>query len=968
MDENICEVCGTRNEPGVQFCVECQSFLPWEDTTETDLDSDPATADVIQQSNAAPTVAPTDRSTSDRSTSDRADSADTTEDAVVTLAVAATAAAADAEPAGASTRTTDAESGRDPRSDASQSRPADTRRSTQRHSDERQSDPSEALRIEVAPTDVEVLPGGDEVGVDVQIFNLSPIVDAFRVMAPSAPDWLVASSPEVRLLPNSNERTRLTLSIPGGRLVPAGRIVLVVRVQSVAHPEVLVEQNIDLTVPGIESALVLRLDPSVVRVKDGQAGRFQAVIDNSAGNQHRRVTLGGRDPEALVRFFFSPGVLDVPAGGTAGASVRVEAPPPEPGEQSTRQLTVSAADSEDVVESLVTFVQSTSAVVPMVLRIEPTLVRVRDSATGQIDITVDNRQGSRTRRVFLGGRDPERVVHFAFSPPSIDVFAGEIGRSRLRIEAPQPTAGQESTRTLTVVATSEGTADLEAAATFVQATTAAPVDTPVTVRLDPSVVRTRDTAVGQLEAIIDNRGGSRVRRVFLTGRDPERLVRFTFSPPSLDVLPGDVGRVRVRMEAPLPDPGKEATRAVTVIAADGSRELEATGSFVQITSPAPVETPVALKLEPSLVRVRDSASAQFQVVVDNRQGIRPRQVTLAGSDPERAIGFTFWPPVVEVGRGQVARATGRLDAYPPEPGREVTRQFSVSAADGAKEVEADGTFIQSTSPPAPDEPMTLRLDPSIVRVRNSGTGVATVIADNRGGSRPRRVQFAGHDPERVVRFGFNPPVLELAPGQTGGAQVQISAPRPDGGEEVNRPFTIVASDGARDTEAVGNFVQESSDRRPMWRLLLTLLGGALMIAGAFLVWNTGASLEIPDGVGAQVRPNITGLEWSLPAIDVASDSVAPNVQFPDLPNAVDPLISAGAVIILLAALAIFGLVGSTGRLTRLAALVAAVALAAFVVAVGLQDGTGNPGIGIFVIFAGCVIAFVGGLFAKPRRG
>ena len=33
MDENICEVCGTRNEPGAQFCVECQSFLPWEDTT-----------------------------------------------------------------------------------------------------------------------------------------------------------------------------------------------------------------------------------------------------------------------------------------------------------------------------------------------------------------------------------------------------------------------------------------------------------------------------------------------------------------------------------------------------------------------------------------------------------------------------------------------------------------------------------------------------------------------------------------------------------------------------------------------------------------------------------------------------------------------------------------------------------------------------------------------------------------------
>jgi hypothetical protein len=197
--------------------------------------------------------------------------------------------------------------------------------------------------------------------------------------------------------------------------------------------------------------------------------------------------------------------------------------------------------------------------------------------------------------------------------------------------------------------------------------------------------------------------------------------------------------------------------------------------------------------------------------------------------------------------------------------------------------------------------------------------------------------------------------------------VQISAPRPEGGEEVTRQFSVVVSDGSRDVEATGSFAQESSDRRPMWRILLTLLGGLLMIAGAFLTWNVGASLEIPSDIGAQVSPDITGLEWSLPAIDVASEAVAPGVLFLDLPNQVDPLVSAGAVIMVLAALALLGLTGSTGRLTRLAALVAAVALAVFVVAVGLQPDTGRPGTGVFVIFAGCVIAFIGGLFAKPRR-
>ncbi len=32
MDEVICQQCGTRNEPGTEFCVECQSYLSWTET------------------------------------------------------------------------------------------------------------------------------------------------------------------------------------------------------------------------------------------------------------------------------------------------------------------------------------------------------------------------------------------------------------------------------------------------------------------------------------------------------------------------------------------------------------------------------------------------------------------------------------------------------------------------------------------------------------------------------------------------------------------------------------------------------------------------------------------------------------------------------------------------------------------------------------------------------------------------
>ncbi|MEP6561838.1 MAG: hypothetical protein ABJD68_12300 [Nakamurella sp.] len=901
--ENICEQCGTRNEPGVQFCVSCQAYLPWDDEN--------AEPPVV----ATPTVATTGGATP----------------AAVSAVAGPEAQVATIAPApltaGRSATTSPGQAGGEAA--------------------------SELMRVVVEPVAVDVIPGGDPVGIAVLVYNLSPIVDAFSMAAASAPPWLTVQSAEVRLLPNRSEPTTLAVQIVPGVLAPAGRTELVLRVQSLAHPEVLIERIIEVTVPAIVTPIGLRIEPSMIRAKDTEAGHFTVTVDNTAGNHSRRVVLTGRDVEGAVRFTFSPAELELGPGADVAADVRIEAPAPESGQQATRQLTVTASTGGDDVAASATFVQTASVEVPLALRVEPSVVRVRDSATGQLEVLIDNRNGTRTRRVFLSGRDPEGVVRFGFSPPSIDVFAGELGRARARFEAPQPAAGQESSRSLKVLASSPGMPDLEVPATFAQATSAAPVDNPLGLRLDPSVVRVRDTAVGQVELLIDNRAGHRVRRVFLTGRDPERLVRFTFAPPSLDVPAGDIGRSRIRLEAALPEPGQETTRQIVVVVADGPREIEATGSFVQLTSVTPVETPVALKLEPSLVRVRDEPAAQFQVIVDNRQGIRPRRITLAGTDPERAIGFTFWPPVIDVNRGQIARATVRMQAHPPEPGKEVTRQFSISASDGAKEVEADGTFIQSASPPLPDEPLTVRLDPSVVRVRNRSAAGATVFADNRRGSRPRRVQLGGHDPERVIRFDFTPPVLELAPGQLGSATLRISAPRPDGGEEVNRPFTVVASDGQRDADVTGNFVQLSSDRRPMWRVLLTVLGGLMMIAGAFLLWN-------PDF-------GLTGLDWDMPVLDNVSEDIVPGQIFPVIDDKLNPFVSVGSVIILLGAVAIFGLTSSSGRLTRLTALVTAAAFAAFLIAAATQVDTGKPGPGIFVIFAGCALAFVGGLLAKPRK-
>ena len=196
---------------------------------------------------------------------------------------------------------------------------------------------------------------------------------------------------------------------------------------------------------------MLRVEPSVVRAKDGEAGRFRATIDNSDSNQSRRVTLTGRDTEGVVRFIFIPGRAGrrrpvEPPAPTSGS----RRPRPEPGQQATRQLTVIGRRRRDAGG---------------VDRHLPAgrLGRGADGAAGRAEPGPGAGQRDRAagdhHRQPAGHPDPAGVSRrpgsgtawsgSRSSPPSIDVFAGEVGRARLRIEAPQPPAGQESSRALT---------------------------------------------------------------------------------------------------------------------------------------------------------------------------------------------------------------------------------------------------------------------------------------------------------------------------------------------------------------------------------------------------------------------------------------------------------------------------------------------------------------------------------------
>lgn len=258
-------------------------------------------------------------------------------------------------------------------------------------------------------------------------------------------------------------------------------------------------------------------------------------------------------------------------------------------------------------------------------------------------------------------------------------------------------------------------------------------------------------------------------------------------------------------------------------------------------------------------------------------------------------------------------------------------------------------YVQVTVPPN-EADVELRLEPSVVRLHDRSDGALYAHADNQQGNRPLLLSLSGTDAEGIVRFSFNPPALNIPPGQWATAQVRLSAPKPEAGVEVARPFTIVAAGGGRIAEASGSLVQASSARqsmRPVARLLLTLAGAMCMIIGAFGPW-------------AGFSP-LAGSEWTYVAYAEAINvNVAPLSQ--DAQRFVPTiLISAGIVAIFLGALAAFGLTSRKGRLTRVCAILCALFVTVFLVGLWIGAGSGTPGLGAIVVYVGCAVAFIGGL-------
>jgi hypothetical protein len=136
-----------------------------------------------------------------------------------------------------------------------------------------------------------------------------------------------------------------------------------------------------------------------------------------------------------------------------------------------------------------------------------------------------------------------------------------------------------------------------------------------------------------------------------------------------------------------------------------------------ITVPV-LDAPVRLHAEPSVLRVPDRDSGTCTVVVDNSGSNHPVHLRFVGSDPERAVGFHFEPPLLEVGPGASGSVLVTLTAALPEPGQKITRPVTVSAVDRNRRAGTVITFVQAASA-SPMSTLAIQTEPGILRFQNT---------------------------------------------------------------------------------------------------------------------------------------------------------------------------------------------------------------------------------------------------------
>lgn len=409
--DTACSVCGEQNAPGSQFCWSCHAYLGWQ-AAPTEPAGPVAVGTISQDS-----------------------SQDTSKQAY-------------ADP-------------RAPLVPEGELRPPDGAVVEER-------DPFEAW-MDASPA---VLPvDGTPTTVRIEVANTSAVVDSYVIETVQAPPWLEVVSSGVELMPGVRGALEATLRIRSSRPVPAQHVEALLRVRNRAPVSGQRDLTLPVTVPAVEAPVQLHAEPAVLRVLGSDRALCVVVVDNSRSNQWAQVHLNAADPERVVRSAWSARQVQVPPGGQERTQVALDAPPPAPGAEVRRTVTITATEGSRTATTSVDLVQTASApwTDTLAVRLDPSVLRLGSRRRGKLAVVLDNRRGAEAIQVTLSGDDTENALTFGFSPTSVQVPPGGAVSAVVTVTAPRVQPGLERTRPVTVTA-SDGRSDVHADGSVVQLT------------------------------------------------------------------------------------------------------------------------------------------------------------------------------------------------------------------------------------------------------------------------------------------------------------------------------------------------------------------------------------------------------------------------------------------------------------------------------------------------------------------
>ncbi|WP_152193174.1 hypothetical protein [Georgenia satyanarayanai] len=442
-----------------------------------------------------------------------------------------------------------------------------------------------APEVHSATADVTLVPE-QAATVTARVSNRSSVVDGVVVEAEEPPDWLDVSPAPLRLMPGDEGTLEVVLRIRDGAHVPAQRLTVLLHVGAESAPDLHVPVPVTLTVAPHGPPATLDVQPRLLRLTDEARARFVVRIDNRRANYPQSFELSGTDPEGVVRFGFVPRVVQVPAGRLVEVRGHFMAPTPAPGQDATRQLTVSATNDGGEATATLTLVQHTSPepeAVPVGVSLAPRELRVTNAFAAEFEVHVDNRRGRQVVDLALGGRDPARALVVSLVPQQLRVPPGEVAvaRGHVRLTEAVP-RGRTVVRPFSVVA-GDGVTEHEAPGSLEVTTTPSPITT-AGLEVTPRHLTRTDTRRGSFAVAVDNTAGQEPLAVRLTAVDSHGTAHVTFTPPVVTAPPGGVGQARMSVDAPPPPGGESVTRDLEVTASDGEGRLLAQAAFTQVAS------------------------------------------------------------------------------------------------------------------------------------------------------------------------------------------------------------------------------------------------------------------------------------------------------------------------------------------------------------------------------------------------